>query len=55
MTPEHADAFVESVCLVRHLDILPEELRPQFVARGERAGEPLVLDYVQLNMTAVRA
>ncbi len=22
---------------------------------GERAGEPLVLDYVQLNMTAVRA
>jgi trans-aconitate 2-methyltransferase len=55
VTPEHADAFVESVCLVRHLDVLPEELRPQFVARvRERAGEPLVLDYVRLNMTAVR-
>ncbi len=49
-------SFVETVCLVRHLDPLPPELRQAFVDRVmERAGEPLVLDYVRLNMTAVRS
>jgi len=49
-------AFVETVCLVRHLEPLSEELRGPFVDRVlARAGEPLVLDYVRLNMTAVRA
>ena len=48
-------AFVATVCLVRHLDPLPEELREPFVDRVmERAGEPVVLDYVRLNMTARR-
>ncbi len=49
-------AFVETVCLVRHLEPLPEGLRGPFVDRVlARTGEPLVLDYVRLNMTAVRA
>ena len=48
-------AFVETVCLVRHLDPLPPELRDPFVERVlERAGVPLVLAYVRLNMTARR-
>ena len=48
--------FVKTVCLVRHLDPLPAELHEPFVDRVmERAGEPLVLDYVRLNMTARRA
>lgn len=45
--------FVETVCLVRHLDPLPEGLRGPFVDRVlARVGEPLVLGYVRLNMTA---
>jgi trans-aconitate 2-methyltransferase len=46
-------AFIKTVCLIRHLDPLPEELRDAFVDRViERCGEPVVLDYVRLNMTA---
>lgn len=46
-------AFVQTVCLVRHLDPLPPELREEFIDRViERCGEPLVLEYVRLNMTA---
>lgn len=49
-------AFVSTVCLVRHLDPLPEELRDPFVDRVmQRAGEPLVLDYVRLNMSAIQS
>jgi trans-aconitate 2-methyltransferase len=48
-------SFITTVCLVRHLDPLPEALRPRFVdAVLERVGEPVVLDYVRLNMTAQR-
>jgi trans-aconitate 2-methyltransferase len=48
-------AFVSTVCLVRHLDHLPDELRDPFVDRVlERVGEPVVLDYVRLNMVARR-
>lgn len=48
--------FVQTVCLVRHLDPLPDELREPFVDRVlERCGDPLVLDYVRLNMTARKA
>lgn len=51
-------SFVTTVCLVRHLDPLPDELRERFVdevlAATRRPGEPLVLDYVRLNMAAVR-
>jgi hypothetical protein len=44
------------VCLVRNLDPLPEGLRGPFIDRVlARAGAPLVLGYVRLNMTATRA
>jgi trans-aconitate 2-methyltransferase len=55
VTPADPRAFVQTVCLVRHLDPLPEDLRGPFVERVlERSGEPFVLDYVRLNMTARR-
>ncbi len=48
-------AFIQTVCLVRHLDPLPAELRDRFVDRViERCGEPVVLDYVRLNMVGRR-
>jgi trans-aconitate 2-methyltransferase len=54
-TPEDPRAFVRSVCLVRHLDPLPDELRDPFIDRVlSQAGDPLVLEYVRLNMTARR-
>ena len=47
--------FMSTVCLVRHLDPLPEQMREPFVdAVLERYGSS-VLDYVRLNMTARRA
>ncbi len=55
VTPADPRSFVQTVCLVRHLDPLPDELHGQFVARVlAQAGEPLVLEYVRLNMTARR-
>jgi trans-aconitate 2-methyltransferase len=48
-------AFIKTVCLIRHLDPLPEDLRDAFVDRViGRCGKPVVLDYVRLNMTARR-
>ena len=48
--------FVKTVCLLRHLDPLPPDLRDAFIDRVlERSGAPLVLDYVRLNMTARKA
>ena len=53
VTPADPRGFVRSVCLVRHLDRLPEELWGRFIdAVLERTGEPLVLEYVRLNMIA---
>ena len=50
---EDPRAFVRTVCLVRHLDPLPDQLRAQFVERVlERSGEPFALAYVRLNMVA---
>jgi trans-aconitate 2-methyltransferase len=47
--------FMTTVCLVRHLDPLPRDLREPFVdAVIAQLDEPLVLDYVRLNMTARR-
>jgi trans-aconitate 2-methyltransferase len=52
-TPEDPRAFVQTVCLVRHLDPLPEGLRGEFVDRVlARSAQPFVLDYVRLNMAA---
>jgi trans-aconitate 2-methyltransferase len=46
-------AFVSTVCLVRHLDHVPHDLRDRFIDTVlERYGTPVVLDYVRLNMTA---
>jgi trans-aconitate 2-methyltransferase len=54
--PEDPRGFARTVCLVRHLDPLPAELREPFVDDVlARSGEPLVLEYVRLNMTARRA
>jgi trans-aconitate 2-methyltransferase len=56
VSPEDPRAFIRTVCLVRHLDPLPEQLRAPFVERVlERCGEPVVLAYVRLNMAATRA
>jgi trans-aconitate 2-methyltransferase len=54
-TPEEPRSFVSKVCLVRHLDPLPTDLHDRFIDRVlERAGDPLVLEYVRLNMSARR-
>jgi hypothetical protein len=46
---------VKTVCLVRHLDHLPEDLHDPFIARVlEVMGDPLVIEYVRLNMTGTR-
>jgi trans-aconitate 2-methyltransferase len=48
-------SFVRTVCLVRHLDLLPAERHDEFIdAVLARFDDPLVLDYVRLNMTARR-
>ncbi|MGO9751207.1 MAG: class I SAM-dependent methyltransferase [Solirubrobacteraceae bacterium] len=53
VTPAEPRAFIQTVCLVRHLDPLPEDLRAPFVDDVlARVQTPLVLDYVRLNMTA---
>jgi trans-aconitate 2-methyltransferase len=45
--------FVKTVCLLPHLKQLPPELEDAFVDRViERCGDPVVLEYVRLNMTA---
>jgi trans-aconitate 2-methyltransferase len=47
--------FIATVCLVRHLDPLPDALRERFVDTVmDRLQRPVVLDYVRLNMTARR-
>jgi trans-aconitate 2-methyltransferase len=58
--PPEPREFARAVCLAPQLEALPEELREPFLERvlerwHERAGEPPALDYVRLNMTAVRA
>jgi len=53
VTPPEPREFVRVVCLGHHLDRLPDELKEPFVDLVcERAGSPLVLDYVRLNIDA---
>ena len=53
---DDAESFVATVCLVRHLDLLPADLHERFVrAVLSRSGLPLTLDYVRLNIVARRA
>ncbi|MFZ0384569.1 MAG: methyltransferase domain-containing protein [Solirubrobacteraceae bacterium] len=48
-------AFISTVCLVRHLDRIPAGRRDAFVDDVLAGyGEPIVLDYVRLNMAARR-
>jgi trans-aconitate 2-methyltransferase len=48
-----ARPFVRTVCLVRHLDRLPDALRDPFIDSVlARCEHPFVLDYVRLNMVA---
>lgn len=55
VTPAEPRPFVQTVCLVRHLDPIPEELRGAFIDQVlARVRTPVVLDYVRLNMTATR-
>jgi trans-aconitate 2-methyltransferase len=55
VTPPEPEQFVRTVCLHPHLDRLPEDLRDAFVRDVlAAAGEPLVLDYVRLNIDARR-
>jgi trans-aconitate 2-methyltransferase len=52
---EEPRSFIATVCLVRHLDPLPEDMRDRFVDTVmERLERPVVLDYVRLNMTGRR-
>jgi trans-aconitate 2-methyltransferase len=55
VTPPEPVDFVRVVVLAPQLDHLPEELRAPFVdAVLAAAGDPLVLDYVRLNIDARR-
>jgi trans-aconitate 2-methyltransferase len=48
--------YLRSIILRHHLERLPEERRDALVAQvAERAGVPLALDYVRLNISARRA
>jgi trans-aconitate 2-methyltransferase len=47
--------YLRSICLGHHLERLPERRRDAFVREvAERAGDPLALDYVRLNISARR-
>jgi trans-aconitate 2-methyltransferase len=52
--PQDVDAFVRTSILAAHLERLPEERRESFAA-AVVAGVQLPLDYVHLNVSAVRA
>ncbi len=55
LSGEETRTFVSTVCLVRHLDPLPPRLHAPFIERVLGCvGQPLVLDYVRLNMSARR-
>lgn len=53
--PDEPEAFVRTICLNPQLEHLPEALHDAFVADVlAEAGDPLVLDYVRLNIAARR-
>ena len=48
--------YARTVCLGNHLEALPEQLRRPYAEEVvRRSGEPLVLEYVRLNIDATRA
>jgi trans-aconitate 2-methyltransferase len=55
VSPDDPLEFARTVCLGNHLEALPEELRGPYVEEVvRRSGDPLVLQYVRLNIDAVR-
>ena len=56
VTPGEPVEFAQTVCLGTHVEALPEELREPFAAEVvRRSGDPLVLEYVRLNIDARRS
>jgi trans-aconitate 2-methyltransferase len=54
-TPDEPEAFVRTICLNPQLEHLAAELHDAYVADVlAEAGDPLVLDYVRLNIVARR-
>lgn len=52
--PEHPRAFLSEIVLGPHYQQLPEELREQFMDTVlAELGEPVVVDYIRLNIDAV--
>jgi len=52
--PEHPREFLSSIVLGPHVQQLPRELREQFLdAVLAELGEPVVVDYIRLNIDAV--
>jgi trans-aconitate 2-methyltransferase len=52
--PEHPAEFLATIVLGPHVQHLPEELRECFMADVlEQVGEPVVVDYVRLNIDAI--
>ena len=55
VSPDDPRGYLRSVCLGYHLLQLPEELREPYVEEVlSRCGQPLELDYVRLNLVALR-
>ncbi len=51
--PEHPREFLSQITLAPHLEYLPPELRDPFIDDAlELLGEPLVVDFVRLNIDA---
>ncbi len=52
--PEHPREFLSTIVLGPHVQHLPEDLREPFMDKVLAAlGEPVVVDYVRLNIDAV--
>jgi trans-aconitate 2-methyltransferase len=55
VAPDDPLAYAGTVCLGNHLEALPEELRAPYAEEViRRSGDPLVLEYVRLNIDAAR-
>jgi trans-aconitate 2-methyltransferase len=51
--PEHPREFLETIVLQPHVHALPQELRGRFMDEVlDELGEPVVVDYVRLNIDA---
>jgi trans-aconitate 2-methyltransferase len=58
--PEHPREFLSTIVLAPHVQQLPEQLRERFMddvldvlGASSAAGEPVIVDYVRLNIDAV--